>query len=440
MSDLLRKSWRPLLLAAAALAFFLGAYFSHYRGGYDAPDAPEVALTKVTVPSSTFGVFAEAPSSREGLTVVDGAHRNDFVTQEITTLLSRVADRGYDVEFIGEVSLLGRFHSFGLGERLALLDERLRQADSLVVIVPTIAYFKEEADIIERFVKKGGKLLLIGDPGREHDINTLAKRFELTFQPDYLYNPVEYDLNFQNIFVHEFKPDEITNGLSRVVFYASGSIKSAGAGLAFTDENTRSSIAEGGRSFAPISKAADGHVLAIGDLTFMIPPQGTILDNDRLISNIADFLTTSDRSFGLGDFPYFFRSEVDVLMARSSLVDAATAVRRLLSGSQIPAEIRGVEDIGRNTVFLGLYEDARQVVQYLDVAGIQVGDTLRTTFTPDVTLDGSAVLALYRTKDRYVLVLLGHSEDTILSMVDRLTSGAFRNGLVNDFVGVYETP
>ena len=80
------------------------------------------------------------------------------------------------------------------------------------------------------------------------------------------------------------------------------------------------------------------------------------------------------------------------------------------------------------------------MVQYLDLAGIRVGDTLRTSFTPDVTLEGSAVLALHRTEDRYVLVLLGDSEDTILSMVNRLSSGDFRSGLVDDFVGVYETP
>ena len=154
MSDLLRKSWRPLLLVLVALAFFLGAYFSYYRGGYDAPDSPEVALSKVTVPSSTFGVFTEAPSFREGLMVVDGAHGNDFVSQEITALLSRVADRGYTIEFIGEASLLGRFRSFSLRERLTFLDEKLRQADSLVVIAPVVAYFKEEADIIERLSKR----------------------------------------------------------------------------------------------------------------------------------------------------------------------------------------------------------------------------------------------------------------------------------------------
>ena len=65
---------------------------------------------------------------------------------------------------------------------------------------------------MERFVDKGGKLLLVSDPTRPNQINVLAKKFGLEFRPDYLYNTVEYDQNFRHIFVRDFQPDALTNG------------------------------------------------------------------------------------------------------------------------------------------------------------------------------------------------------------------------------------
>ena len=61
-------------------------------------------------------------------------------------------------------------------------------ADSFVVMLPEAAYPAREAAIVERFVEKGGKLLLIADPDRPHRANSLAESFGLKFQPDYLYN------------------------------------------------------------------------------------------------------------------------------------------------------------------------------------------------------------------------------------------------------------
>ena len=46
-------------------------------------------------------------------------------------------------------------------------------------------------------------MLLIGDPTRDNQLNRLAERFSITFQPDYLYNTLEYDLNFQRIFMSD---------------------------------------------------------------------------------------------------------------------------------------------------------------------------------------------------------------------------------------------
>ena len=269
--------------------------------------------------------------------------------------------------------------------------------------------------------------------------NSLAKRFGITFQADYLYNTVDYDINFLDIFIRDFAPDEITRDLSEITLYTASSIQTTGSGLGFTDANTRSSLLAGTQSFYSLAKSGDGRVLAVSDLTFMISPQSSVSDNDRLISNIADFLTVSHRSFDLADFPHFLETDVDILLGRAFLFREGTMMKNLLSDFQISSEIRGVEDLTSDTVFVGLYQDSPEVVQYLDVAGVQIDDTLRTPFTPDIPIDGTGVVLLHRTQQRQVLVILAHSQEGLLDIISRLGSAVFRNGLVSDVLGVYSS-
>ena len=98
--------------------------------------------------------------------------------------------------------------------------------------------------------------------------------------------------------------------------------------------------------------------------------------------------------------------------------------------------MRGVEDVSRDTVFLGLYEDAAQVSQYLQAAGVRVDDTLSAPFAPDLDLEGTAITMLDRNQDRYVMVVLADSPETLTDAVSRLVAGDFREDLVSDFLGV----
>ena len=439
MSAPLLKISFLLLVPVVALAFFLGAYFFFYRGGYDAPPTVSVPYKNVLPPVSSHIIFTEIPEQHPGLLLVDGGHRNDFSRAEVSSLLNRVAARGHDIQFIGEESSFGGFRGLDEGTRFSLLHEKLRQADSLAVIVPDDPYTTEEANLVEQFVEKGGRLLMIADPTRDHQINSLSERFGMTFQQDYLYNPVDYDLNFSNIFVNNFRADDLTQGLRQIALYTAGSVKSSSPWLAHTDVNTRSSIVERIEPFYPMVKGVDGRVLAVHDLTFMVPPQDSILDNDQLIANIADYLTASERRFDLADFPYFFSSDIDILLGRSSLFDAGTVIKASLGVFQIGSNIVGVEDITKDTVYLGLYEDASEVAHYLEIAGIRVDNSLRTPFTPNIDQEGTAFMLLHSNPERNFLVILGDSQATVADMLTRLDTGTFRSGLVSDHVGVYRT-
>ena len=236
----------------------------------------------------------------DGLMVIDALHANSFSERELVTLSSWVANRGYEVEIVGDFApSLAR-------TRLQLLEQKLRRADSLLVILPRVEYSEAEVELVERFVEKGGKLVLVSDPTRPNRINVLAKRFGIEFQPDYLYNTVEYDQNFRHIFVRDFQPDPLTSGLDTVALYIAGSVRSSGHGVAFTDTNTRSSLVETAGDFNPIAWGDDRNVLAVADFTFMAPPYNSLLDNDKLLSNLADYLTDSQREYHLADFPYFY--------------------------------------------------------------------------------------------------------------------------------------
>ncbi len=439
---ILKLSLLALLPIFAAIAFVV-VYFSFYRGGYDAPPSTDLPFHEIPSPNATSGTVADPPGGqeRQGLLLVDAQHVNYFAKREIISLISKVADRGFAVEYLGDFSQLG-----DASQPVTPLDRlaaKLREADSFAVILPRVSFSKAEAALVDNFVRKGGRLLLVSDPSRPQQINSLAEQFGLDFQADYLYNTVEYDLNFRNIFVRDFQPDRLTAGLDSITLYMAGSIRSPGPGLAFIDGNTKSSLLESAGDLSPMAWGDSRNVLALADLSFMVPPQDSLQDNDQLVSNIADYLTGSERTYDLADFPHFYEggpaNGVDILIGQSSLLSAGLSLKSQLAASGISSEISPVEDASRDVVFVGLFEDAPQVAPYLQTAGVRVDDTLGTPFTQDLDLANTGITVLDHGQDgRYVLTILADTPETLDATVAGLISGEYRGGLLSDFVGVHK--
>ena len=430
-----------VLLPLFGAAAFFAVYFFFYQGSYSPPPEVELRTEEILPPPTPDRVTTDSPVVlvREGLLVVDAQHFNNFSEVEVVSLTSRVASRGFDVEFVGDFS---RPRDPSQAEvRYRWLASKLRRADAYAVILPRAPFSDREALLVEDFVRKGGKLLLIGDPGRPHIVDSLAERFGIDFQEDYLYNTVDYDDNYRHIYVRDFQPDELTAGLGTVALYMAGSVQSAGPGLAFTGTNTKSSLEEGAVGLSPIRRGEDRNVLAIADFTFMIPPQDTVLDNDRLLSNIADFITESERSYELSDFPHFLEragpDSVEIVISQPSLLNSGLRVKSGLETYGLSAELTSTEDLGRSTVFLGLHEDAPLVEQYLQAAGVRLDDTLGAAFALDLELANTGIMVLdHGRDDRYALIVLGDTPETLAATVAELVSGEYRGGLVSDFVGV----
>ena len=117
-------------------------------------------------------------------------------------------------------------------------------------------------------------------------------------------------------------------------------------------------------------------------------------------------------------------------------MELGAGMRRTLSSFQIDAQVRNREQPGEDLIFLGLFDDAVQVERHLGQIGIQVGETLRTPFSPDLDLQGSAIISLQSQDDRHILIVLADTVDTLRDATARLESGSFRDVIVSEMLGV----
>ena len=219
-----------------------------------------------------------ASSADDGKVIlIDNSHENAFYGEELTILLSEVASRNYTARY------------FEAGEDL---EEKLNQTRSFVVLSPQVRFSGNEIDSVRKFVENGGRLLMILDPTRalSDPINSLAVEFRVVFGNGFLYNLEEYYGNYRNLIISDFKESNITMGLKTLVLYTASHIYSNNQ-VAFTSDKTFSSEGELAKKFSPITFLSERGVLAIGDQTFLTEPYCYIEDNQKLVSNIADFLT-----------------------------------------------------------------------------------------------------------------------------------------------------
>jgi hypothetical protein len=224
-------------------------------------------------------------------------------------------------------------------------------------------------------------------------INDLAAEFDIIFQTDYLYNTTENAGNFRNIKLTNFADHELTHGLEEIAFYATHSIVSEVPWLVTAGGATRSSSTERADELAVSVLAADGSVLALGDLTFMAEPYNAVFDNDQFVANIADFLAGGLRRYDLADFPFFFADKADLVYAGEPLLDSdllegGSALQALFEGASKELRVRDTEDPKSDTLFFGIYEEAEETEPYLDLA--QVTLWISPTTTTDESDQASA--------------------------------------------------
>jgi len=270
---------RIAILLVAILLVLLGRGLFYYRGFYIAPPSEMPSYEYIVAPLEPSTEYSDVYERGEGTVLLDLAHDNAFDVEELNVLTRRLISRGLTIELLSTENDL---------------EEELSEANAFIIVCPQEKFSKEERETINAFVNNGGKLLLIADPTRPRRINSISLKFDLIFEPDYLYNLEENDANFRNIFITEFEESEVTQGLEKIALYTAGSITSANitGSIAFVDQNTFSSLIETRKELSPMALASESKVLAVYDLTFITEPYNGILDNNKLISNIANWLAS----------------------------------------------------------------------------------------------------------------------------------------------------
>jgi hypothetical protein len=357
--------------------------------GLDAAERREVptyepADLPARVPTPAASAFEDEPEPGEGQILLDVAHENFFDLSEIGFLDSRLAARGYELV------------PFENGD----LVSALRPVNALVVVAPMADYTAVEVQAVSDFVARGGRLLLIGDPtrfsfdfGDEGDalnvrldtdqipLNSLANEFDLVFNGDYLYNTVENEGNFRNIVLEQdgMSESHLTEDVERLAFYGSHSIQLGrdSQPLLTGDDNTWSSATDRPGGLALAALGGSERVLAVGDIDFLSEPYYTVFDNSRFIAHLADFLTEAGRDFVLADFPYFYDEAVKLVFvgdpqlgpgAFGNIISLQEAFR--LTGRRL--ELADEASSDSDTFYLGLYNQAAEVEELLEEAGISL--------------------------------------------------------------------
>lgn len=367
------------LLALALLALPSAArWLYYYDGGYQPQPVPRPDLSSVEAPLPEAGAFADEYSAlAPGTILVDLAHDNRVQMAELRVLQARLAARNQRLRPLVAA---------------ADLSTELRHARALIIVSPGADWTSTEIEQVARFVAKGGRLLLVTDPSRfevlydewdyyvglEPDVvhlNDLAARFGLVFQDDYLYNTSDNEGNYRHIKLRQFAEDPLVEGLDQLVFYATHSIVTEEEPLIATDDGTRSSASEWGGPRNVAVLTTDRSVLGLGDLTFITEPYNAVYDNDHFLANIADWLSGAPRRYALEDFPFFFQDEVDLVYVGEPLLDGqllegGSAFQRFFADQAIRLAVRDQEDPDRDTILLGLYQQAGEVEPYLTLAGV----------------------------------------------------------------------
>jgi len=386
-----------------------------YKGVYLPPSFERPNFEEITVSKAPAEEFSDVYVSKEGIVVIDAAHGNFVGIDELNVLLSRLSARGFSVEYLDSE-----------GD----LEATLKYADAFVVISPTEIYSKDEIDHLLRFTEKNGRLLMVHDHTRSDFINTLSIGFGVTFESGYLYNQVENDGNFQYIFLKDFGLGEVTKGLDKVSMYVASPITSTGNSLAYTDENTFSST-QSKQKFTPLVLTGTGNVLAVGDLSFMLEPYNAVFDNNKLISNIADFLTSGGRSYRLTDYPYYLGDDYYLVYTNESLATDAIEIKRQIGKRAL---MRTDDPGSGDTLVFGTY-NASLTQKFLDQAGISVNEKLEITGVGDLKKEGSLVVALTQQRGRRVLTVAADDEEGLKEAIVQLDS--LGEIAVTDFVAYF---
>lgn len=411
----MKQSTRWFLIAVVGLLLLIGptlfrlAQTNAPSAAYTPPVIPTAAIAATPLPTATpVSVDQRAALAtaaiRRGPVVVDLAHYSTVERNRFQPLASTLAAQGIDLRFwLPTVSAdVDSFAAFP--DQSEALQSTLADASALVVISPFFLYTDKEVQVVARFLADGGRLLVISDPDVEgdaaRDTNSLAARFDVIFNEDYLYDTVDNDENFTHFFQGDFYDQAVELAGSRIAFYGGRSIDGAVTPQVRSASTTLSSLRTGQTSFTTVAigglnaNHTAGRVLALSDFDALTDPYVARFDNRKLLDFVTGFLAGGARNQTIADFPAFLGEEVALIVdssdsAGADAVSKAAELQRVLEESGRTLQLGAMTWLTDSTaappadlLYLAHFEDAARTTTLLADAGFSLETRIVTPTLP----------------------------------------------------------
>ena len=448
-----------LVLAGVGLLMIpiIGRSLWFYRGTYQPPDQiPIPPFSEIMIPGlpSQNGETTSTKAELQGKPVVliDTAHSNRFDVSELETLTRRLSARGASIQLLDSNA---SFDSLGL-------EGRLKFASAYIVVSPFEPFSASEVEAVRRFVEQDGRLLVILDPTRSSsdsfdfdnfsngvDItvaNQLLEPLDLAFSDDYLYDLVENEGNFRNVFFESFNESPLTEGLDIVTMYAARSVfTEAGTPLILGGKTVFSSITDTGGGHSVAATSPDLRALALGDLSFLQPPYDGVTDNRQLIENLADFLIAGVREPALENLPFVFDGSVAVVQSgdfslQTETLSAIEATKSALNAAGIELILTADPPEDADLLVLGLFDPDPDLDDYLEPLEITLPSDdpdglLHVPGFGALSPAGIGVVGIVRVDGTTILALLAEDEEKLVSLLETMSLNSLDGCLLNGAYG-----
>jgi hypothetical protein len=413
---------------------------------------PDYAAFTIPQPPISTAVSEPINMTEGKVVVLDYQHTNQFVPNQVDSLISALTQRGARVEIDdnGDTSLA----------------VRLKYASTYVVFSPTSPFPTEDVNTVRNFVASGGRLIVFTDP--THGVtsvdwfsgmpasmpdvdyaNDLLAPFGMSVRNDYLYNLVNNEGNFRNVLFGKFGSDTLTSGLNKIILYGAHSINTVdGTPLIIGDGNTLSSQTDSaGSGMAAAAVNNDGNVLAVGDYSFLEPPYNTVGDNSILIDHIADFALAGTRTHSVANFPYVFDRTVYAIptggmQMTADVLGPFAGLQKALSATNTTLFIRDVPPADGDLLIIGALQGdvtpSKDLSPYIESFHLGLDDSSKIVIPDFGSVDRAGVgLLLYNhTAARNTLILLTDTPGDLPGLIDLLASGNLDSCVVQGEVGV----
>jgi len=253
---------------------------------------PDAVAPEPVEATGTVETNPDPAADDSGTVVIDRAHSNRFSRSDIEPLVDALIREGYDVEFYTDGDLA----------------TALEDADAFLVIDPGEEYLSGDIDDVRQFTGNGGRLVMIGEPDRtaisasllgtsiqnqESRLTTLASRYRMSVDTQYLYNQEEADGTFKHVLARPTSEGDLDGVDEAAVYTAAAVTAQDGTVLLRTAPNTHKSGSDEVTGEYPIA-VQRGNVLLLGDKTFMRSDRYRVGDNEQLVAHVAEFMIEGD--------------------------------------------------------------------------------------------------------------------------------------------------